>query len=121
MVLEGESSSGGKVGNGCPGDDGLSVQHHLDGFAPHRDLEMVPFADRPVSPRAWRGGGAKVGRSPRVGPDAVQLARADGPAPDVHLELSVTAQEYAGGRIRQRQAQLLAANVARVGRVQHAV
>src|SRR5207302_8086457 len=71
MMLEGESPARGKIGNGGPRNDGLSVQHNLDHFALCGDLEMVPLADRPVCLHAWRGGGAKFGRCRRIGADAV--------------------------------------------------
>src|SRR5882672_5213881 len=67
MMLEGEASAIGKIGNGGPGNDRLSVQHNLDRFPLDGDLEMVPFADRPVGLGAWRNGRTKVGRCLRVG------------------------------------------------------
>src|SRR5579871_4318608 len=112
MMLEGESSACGKIGYRGPRDNGLSVQHNLDGFAPDGDLEMIPLADRLVRLGAWCGGGPKVGRCRRVGTDAVQFAGADRPAPDVNLELSIAAKEHAGIRIRKRHSHLLAMKVA---------
>ena len=101
----------------APGDDRLPVQHDLDGLALDGDLEVVPLADRLVGLGARRGGGAKLGRRLRVGADAVHLARADRPAPDVRLEPAVAAEEDPGIRVRQREPQLLAVDVLGVGAV----
>src|SRR5438132_4661508 len=82
MVLQSEAAARGKIGNGSPGNDGLSVQHNFDGFPLGGDLKMVPFAGWPICLGARGGGGTQVRCSRRVGADAVQFARADGPAPD---------------------------------------
>ena len=72
---------------------------------------MVPLADGFVGLGAGRGGGAQLGRRFGIHADAVELARADRPAPDVGLEPAVAAQIDAGIRIRQREFQLLAVDV----------
>ena len=95
----------------------LPFKRHADGLALDGDLEVVPLADRLVGLRAGRGGGAELGRCLPVHADAVELARADRPAPDVGLEPAVAAQVDTGIGVRQREFQFLAVDVLGVGAV----
>ena len=117
VVLEGDAAAVGQVGDGGPGDDGLAVERDLHGLAFDGDLEMVPLADRLVGLGAGRGGGAELGRCLGIDADAVDLARADRPAPDVGLKPAVAAEVDAGIRIRQREFQFLAVDVLGVGAI----
>src|SRR5262249_15505771 len=71
MMLEGEASAIGKIGNGGPGNDRLSVQRNLDRFPLPVDLELFPFAARRVGWGGGRTGRRRVGRCLRVGADAI--------------------------------------------------
>ncbi len=114
VVLQRDLATRGQIGNGGARNDGLAVQDHRDGLAAHRDLEMVPLADRLVGAGARSDGRAHLGRRLGIGAQAVHFARPDRPAPDIDLKPSVAPQVDPGIGIGKRHPHLLAADVRRM-------
>ena len=79
---------------------------------PDRDLERVPLADVAVGQLLRRHARAHLGRHLVVDAVAVDLARADRPAPDVDLRLGLAAQVDAGVRVGHGHQHRLAVRVA---------
>ena len=107
----------GRSGIAAPGITVLPFRTTLTVLPSDRDLEPVPLADRLVGLHAGRDGGASSGGRPGIRADAVHLARADRPAPDVDLILAAAAEVDAGIGVGQREPQLLAVDVPGVGAV----
>src|SRR5262249_6810236 len=82
------------------------------GVAASGDLKMVPLTDRLVRLGPGGGGGPQLGRRFGVGADAVHLAGANRPAPDVYLVAAGAAHVDAGVGVGQGQAQFLALDIA---------
>ena len=102
-------------------DDDRAVQDGPDRVVADGDLEPVPLADGVVGLRPGCHGRAELGQGAGVGADAVHLARADGPAPDVDLVGAGTPQIDSRIRVGQGQFELLAMNVPGVGAVRQDV
>src|SRR5687768_6839111 len=74
-------------------DDEFAVEYYTDCAPLHRDLERVPLADVLVGIYLRRYRRYYFRRHLRIGAIAVEFSRPDGPAPDVDLRLTGSAQE----------------------------
>src|SRR5271165_135697 len=117
VVLQGEAAAGRQIGDLGARDDDLAVQDGPDRIAADGDLEPVPLADGVVGLHPGRHGRAELGRGAGIGADAIHLARADGPAPDVDLVGAGTPQIDSRIRVGQGQLEFHAMNVPGVGAV----
>src|SRR5690606_22736878 len=73
-------------------DDGLAVEDDGEAVALHGDLEAIPSADGRIGDFFRGHAGADFGGHLRIDAIAVHLARADRPAPHVHLALAATTE-----------------------------
>src|SRR5262249_35911187 len=73
-------------------DHHLAVELHGEPVASHNDVKTIPLAEGAVRFHLGRYRGADFGWHLWVRAITVDFARADGPAPDIHLALIGTAQ-----------------------------